>query len=128
MKTQYLMLVIPMIACLITGCGKGWQMDYGKVSAQFTQDTVAAKGKRWVGKKITVKGVVLKSKSDDHVAAWVELKNGIRCNFGHMWKMAESAKVGETVYVDGFLKRCDEGDVLMDPASLRDPTASFIPL
>ncbi len=44
-----------------------------------------------------------------------------------MRQMAESAKVGETVYVDGFLKRCDDGDVLIDPAVLRDPTAPFTP-
>jgi hypothetical protein len=49
--------------------------------------------------------------SDPNVA-WVELGNGIKCDFSKMRQMAASAKVGETVYVDGFLKRCNEGDIL----------------
>ena len=122
-----LMLALPLIAFLIAGCSKGWQMDYGKPEAQFIQDDVTAKGKELVGKKITVKGVVTKVEVSDPNVAWVELGNGIRCNFSKMRQMAESAKVGETVYVDGFLKRCDDGDVLIDPAVLRDPTAPFTP-
>jgi len=127
MKTIHLLQALPAIACLIAGCGKGWQMDYGKAEAQFIQDDVVAKSKAWVGKKITVKGVVTKIAFSDPDAAWVELGNGIKCNFGKMRQMAESAKVGETVYVDGFLKHCNEGDVLIDPAMLRDPTAPFTP-
>ena len=46
-------------------------------------------------------------------------------NLGELRGMAESCKVGDTVYVDGFLKRCEEGDMLIDPAMLRDPTAPF---
>jgi hypothetical protein len=57
----------------------------------------------------------------------VELGNGIKCNFGKMRQMAESAKVGETVYADGFLKHCNEGDDLIEPAAFRDPTAPFAP-
>ena len=122
---KYLLQVLPVITCLFVGCGKGWQMDYGKPEAQFIQDDVTAKGKEWVGKKITVKGVVTKVEVSDPNAAWVELGNGIKCNFSKMRGMAKSAKEGETVYVDGFLKRCNDGDVLIDPAMLRDPTAPF---
>jgi hypothetical protein len=127
MKTKQLFQTLPVIACLLVGCGKGWQMDYGKSEAQFIQDNVTTKGKEWVGKKITVKGVVTKVEVSDPNVAWVELGNGIKCNFSKMRQMAESAKVGETVYVDGFLKRCNEGDILIDPAMLRDPTAPFNP-
>ena len=127
MKTKHLFQVIPVIACLLLGCGKGLKMDYGKPEAQFTQDDVTAKGKEWVGKKVTVKGVVAKVELSDPNAAWVELGNGVKCNFSKMRQMAESAKVGDTVYVDGFLKRCNEGDILIDPAMLRDPSAPFTP-
>ena len=41
--------------------------------------------------------------------------------------MAESCEVGDEVYVDGVLKRCNEGDVLIDPAMFRDPNAPFNP-
>jgi len=41
--------------------------------------------------------------------------------------MAESCKVGETVYVDGLLKVLEEGNVILDPAILRDPNAYFEP-
>ncbi|QTN32106.1 hypothetical protein HZ994_07115 [Akkermansiaceae bacterium] len=127
METKHLLQAFPFVACLLVGCGRGWQMDYGKPEAQFLQDSVTTQGKAWVGKKITVKGVVTKVEVSDPNEAWVELENGIKCNFHEMRQMAESAKVGETVYVDGFLKRCDEGDVLIDPAMLRDPTAPFTP-
>jgi hypothetical protein len=52
---------------------------------------------------------------------------GIRCNLGKFKAMAEDSKVGDTVYVDGFLKHCDKGDVLIEPGMLRDPTAPFSP-
>lgn len=41
--------------------------------------------------------------------------------------MAESKQPGEVAYVDGFLKRCDEAGILIEPAMLRDPTAPFQP-
>ena len=41
--------------------------------------------------------------------------------------MAESYRVGEGVDVDGFLKRCNEGDGLIEPAMGRDPKAPFGP-
>lgn len=127
MKTRILILLLSILTPLITGCRKGMQMDYGEVEAQFTQDAVASKGKAFVGKKVTVRGTVTKVGISDPKAAWLELENGIRCNLGEMRKMAEGAKVGETVYVDGILERCDEGDVLIEPAILRDPTAPFTP-
>jgi hypothetical protein len=127
MKAKHLLRALPVISCLIAGCGKSWQMDYGKPEAQFNQADVTAKGRELVGRKISVKGVVTKIEVSDPNAAWVELGHGIRCNFSKMRQMAESAKVGQTVHVDGFLKRCDEGDVLIDPAMLRDPTAPFTP-
>lgn len=64
-----------------------------------------------MGKKIPIKGMVTKIEVDDPNEAWMELGNGIRCNFTNWRWMAEQAKVGETIDGDGSLKRCDEGDI-----------------
>ncbi len=106
---------------------KSWEMDYGKPAAQFHEKEVSAKGRAFIGKKITVKGIVDKVDTSDPESTWILLSGGTRCNFGKFKAMAESCRVGEEVYVDGFLKRCNEGDVLIEPAMLRDPTAPFDP-
>lgn len=121
------MLVMLILAGLGSGCGKGWQMDYGKPEAQFLQADLASQGKSFVGKKITVKGTVAKLDVSDPKSAWIHLSGGIQCNLGKFKAMAESCKIGDTVHVDGFLKRCEEGDMLIDPAMLRDPKAPFSP-
>jgi len=60
------------------------------------------------------------------VAPRVCLKEGIECNLGRLQAMATSCKIGDTVLADGFLKRCDDGGILIEPALLRDPAAKFI--
>lgn len=127
------MTVIRAVFCaglvgVMGGCGKGWEMDYGKPAAQFLEKDLAAKGGGFVGEKITVKGTVTKVDLTVPDAAVVVLDHGIRCQFGKMSAMAGSCKVGDTVFVDGFLKQCKPGDILIDPATLRDPTASFSPV
>ena len=119
--------MVLLLAGLGNGCGKGWQMDYGEPAAQFLQADLAAQGKMFVGKKITVKGTVAKVDVSVPNAARIHLTGGIECNLGKFKAMAESCKVGDTVYVDGFLQRCEEGDILIDPAMLRDKTAPFSP-
>jgi hypothetical protein len=121
------MLVVLMVEGLLIGCGKDWQMDYGQPDAQFLQEDVASKGRAFLGKKITVKGTVASVDVSDPVSAEVYLTGGIACNFGEFNAMAESCEVGDTVYIDGVLVRCEEGDILLDPAMLRDPTAPFFP-
>lgn len=103
-------------------------MDYGDPAAQFHERDVSAKGKEFVGKKVTVKGVVERVDTSDPESAWVYLAGGTKCNFGKFKVMAEACKVGEEVYVDGFLKRCEESDVLIEPAISRDPKAPFDPV
>jgi hypothetical protein len=127
MKTKTLIKTIPIIALILSSCGKGWEMDYGKPAAQFLQEDVVAKGKAFVGKKITIKGTVTKVDVSDPKSARVYLTGGIECNLGEFKAMAESCKVGDTVYIDGFLVRCESGDVLLDPAMSRDPSAPFTP-
>lgn len=116
-----------LVAGLLSSCGKGWQMDYGKPAAQFEAADVVGKAGNHIGEKITVKGTVAKVETDESGDSWVHLTSGARCNFGDFKRMAESAEVGSTVFVDGFLKKCAEGDVLLEPALLRDPTAPFSP-
>ncbi|MFZ9937006.1 MAG: hypothetical protein ACO3JG_08070 [Luteolibacter sp.] len=102
-------------------------MDYGKPAAQFHQEGLAAKGQPYIGKKITVKGKVARVDTSNPEVAWVWLEGGIRCNFQEFDLMAKANKVGETVYVDGFLRRCEPGDILIEPALNRDPAAPFTP-
>ena len=106
----------------------GWKMDYGKPAAQFHQESLPEKGKPYIGKKVTVKGTVERVDLSDPENAWVHLEGGIRCNFGEFRLVAEGNKIGDGVYVDGFLRRCEPGDILLDPAMGRDPTAPFNPL
>ena len=84
------------------------------------------KAKTYVGKKITVKGTVTRVDISDPNSSRIYLKEGIVCNLGTFKAMATSCKIGDTVFVDGFLKRCDDGDILIEPALLRDPAAKFI--
>jgi len=121
------LFVIPMTAFGGLLSCRGWKMDYGKPAAQFEQASLLEKGKPYIGKKITVKGTVVRVDTSDPKVAWVYLEEGIRCNFGEFDLMARGNKVGESVYVDGFLRRCEAGDILLDPAMNRDPRAAFNP-
>ncbi|TWT60787.1 hypothetical protein [Rubinisphaera italica] len=124
---SYMMLMALFLAGLGIGCVKGWKMDYELPAAQFHQAVLASQGEAFIGKKITVQGTVKKVEVTDPDSAWIHLSGGIRCNLGKFKDMAESCKIGDTVYVDGFLEHCEEGDMLIDPATLRDPTAPFSP-
>ena len=119
--------MVLILAGLGSGCGKGWEMDYGKPAAQFLQADLASQGEAFIGKKITVKGTVSKVDVSDPKSALIHLSGGIQCDLGKCKAMAESCKIGDPVYVDGFLKRCEKGDILIDPAMLRDPAAPFSP-
>jgi hypothetical protein len=115
-------------ALLLTGCGTGWRMDYGEPAAQFLSANVTMQGAKYLGEKVTVQGIVTEVLPDQADGSWVYLDNGIRCNLGDFRAMAEGVKVGETILIDGILRKCSDGDVLLDPALLRDPTAPFQPL
>ncbi len=122
-------LYIPLaIAYLGISSCQGWQMDYGKPAAQFEQESLQKKGAPFVGKKITVRGTVDRVDTSDPKNAYVYLKGGIRCNFGDFTAMAKDLKVGDIAFVDGFLTRCEPGDIVIEPALSRDPTAPFSPL
>jgi hypothetical protein len=115
------------LACATLGCSKGWQLDYGKPSAQFVSKSIAVKGAPFIGKKITVKGRVVKVDTSNPEAALIYLENSIQCNLGGFTAMANGCTVGDVIYVDGFLARCEEGRIVLEPALIRDPTAPFSP-
>lgn len=120
-------LTMLVIAGLGSGCGKGWQMDYGKPAAQFHAHDVAREGKPFIGKKITVKGEVIRV-HDREDGNHIYLAPNIHCVFP-TWHLGEDdLKPGDKIFVDGFLEKCSEGNVQLDPALGRDPTASFEPI
>ena len=121
------LLIIPLVTMGGLSSCAGSKMDYGKPVAQFHHTDVPEKAKPYVGKKITIKGTVERVDLSDPNAAWLHLEGGIHCNFGKFRRMAEDNEPGESVYVDGILRRCESGDILLDPAINRDPQASFNP-
>lgn len=102
-------------------------MDYGKVKARFEEVDVAEKEKPFIGKKVTVRGIVKRVDLREKGNAKVLLTNGTECHFGNMELIAREMEVGKVVYVDGFFKKCDSKRVLMKPAMARDPEAPFKP-
>ena len=112
---------------LVAGCGSGWVLDYGEPAAQFLAADLASGGATFVGKKVTVKGIVNEIDTSHAGSAWIHLQGGIRCDLGDFATMAKGCEVGETAFVDGILERCEEGNVLLSPAVLRDPEALFSP-
>ena len=123
------LLLTTIAAVVLVGCSKGWILDYHEPAEQFLAKDVATKAKRYVGRhlKITIKEIVSKVDVSNPNSSMIYLKDGIECNLRKWSRMASSCKVGEVVYIDGFLKHCDDNKVLLEPAILRDPTAKFIP-
>lgn len=109
-------------------CGKGWQLDYGKPAAQFTEETLLEMGTAFIGEKVTVKGIVTRQDLSDPDNCRVYLGHSIGCNLGDMKRMAERCRPGMTVFVDGFLERCEKGGIVLSPAVLRDSSAVFEPM
>lgn len=123
--TMFRVLMCFMLLFLVS-C-HGWILEYGKPAAQFDEKAVLlAHGEAYLGKKITVKGVVADiTKGHD---AKIELESGIECYFhknGVGW--ADHVKKGEEVYVDGILNTLEKNKVILKPVGLRDPKASFEP-
>ncbi len=128
MKHLVKLLILCCAVSHFIGCSQGWKMEYGDAVAHFTENSVAEKGKPYVGKKIVVKGVVTKHDLTDPENCKVYLGHSICCNFGDLKKMAEGYSEGKTVFVGGFLKHCEEGNILLEPAVGRDPKAEFNPI
>ncbi len=112
---------------VLAGCATDWQMDYGTPAAQFLSRDIAELGAPYLGRKTTIKGTVARVDTQDPKVVWVFLRGGIRCNFGAFKAMAESSPVGSQVFVDGFLRHCETGDIVINPALYRERSAPFSP-
>ena len=135
MRLQAVILVLGVLGLMVSsGCTRdspgssGWQMDYGTPAAQFEEGSVLEKGPAFIGRKITVRGVVTRQDLSDTESCKIYLGHSICCDFGGFEAMARAYAPGETVFVDGVLVRCEEGEILLRPALGRDPTAPFEPM
>lgn len=128
MKSLASLLLLLLATSHLTGCGKELGLEYGDAEAQFDEETVFGKAQPFVGKKITVKGVVTKQDLSDPRNSMIYLSHSIRCNLGDMRSMAESYTVGKTVVITGYLKHCEEGDILLEPAVGTNPKIDINPI
>ncbi len=112
----------------LTGCGQGWGLEYSDSAAHFNEDAVLEKAKPYVGKKIVVKGIVTRQDLSNPENCKVYLGHSICCNMGDLQRMVKGCEVGDTIFVGGILKNCEEGNVLLEPAMKRDPKAEFNPV
>jgi hypothetical protein len=84
-------------------------------------------GKPFIGKKITVKGEVLHVENRED-GNHIYLNHNIHCVFP-TWHLSEdNLKAGDEIFVDGFLEKCTEGNIELNPALGRDSAASFKPI
>jgi len=136
MKIRLLLLSLLATVGIIglNGCN-GWNLEYGKVAAQFTSSTITEKGQTFTGRKVTVRGTVTKHELDKATGKLtMVLDDKVRCVwFGtrsedDILLKTESYEIGRLVYFDGFLIKCEPRNVLLDPVHGRDPTAPFEPL
>jgi len=128
MKSLGTLAIVLFAMFYLAGCGKKLGLEYGGAQAQFNEGAVLEKGKPFVGKKITVKGVVTKQDLTDPENCRIYLGHSICCNLGDLQKMAESYTVGKTVFITGYLERCEEGDILLEPAVGTEPGGAFNPI
>ena len=71
-------------------------MDYGRPAAQFMAQDVATLAEPYIGKKITVQGVVEGRDFTNPDDAVLILEHGIFCHFGQFARMAQAYADGET--------------------------------
>ena len=128
MKLLPTLLILLLVTFHLTGCGKKFELDYGDPAAQFSEASLLGGGKQFIGKMISVKGVVTKQDVSDPDNCMIYLSHSIRCNLGDMKSMADSYKVGNTVIITGHLERCEDGDILLEPAVGTDPNLEWSPI
>lgn len=102
--------------------------DYGNPTFQYEAVDVAKLAGKALNKKITVRGEVTKVDVTNPKHCLVTMKPGITFDFLNFQAAAEACKLGETVYIDGILKRHDTKQILLAPSFTRDPNAPFTPL
>ena len=91
--------------------------DYGEPAAQFDAKDVAALGGKYVGKKISVRGVVDHIDSTDPQHCRVYLRDGISVDMLHLQAMANDCKPGSVVTLDGMLKQLGAKETVLAPGA-----------
>ena len=126
MKNGFLIIGALLLVTVFWGC-QGLNMDYGKPAAQFLEEDVAELGKNYLRKKSTIKGVVTRVDVSPPKDVSIFLGHGIECDLGDVVNAAKHFSIGKTVYMDGILRKCEPGTILLEPALERDPKAPFNP-
>ena len=126
MKNGFLIIGALLLVTVFWGC-QGLNMDYGKPAAQFLEEDVAELGKNYLRKKITIKGVVTRVEVSPPKDVSIFLGHGIECELGDVVNAAKHFSIGKTVYMDGILRKCEPGTILLEPVLERDPKAPFNP-
>ena len=126
MKNGFLIIGALLLVTVFWGC-QGLNMDYGKPAAQFLEEDVSRLGQNYIQKKITIKGVITRIDVSQPKDVSVFLGHGIECDLDDFANAAKHFRIGETVYMDGILRKCEPGTILLEPAFGRDPTAPFNP-
>ena len=116
-----------------TGCSwQAWEMDYGTPAQQFHSVDVMAHGAPYLGKKVTVKGVVKQLQIDKQLRVTLILDHQVHCDLGIQDQAGvdyykKYTNIGDTLFIDGFLKEIDEKRAYLFPAMGRDKRAGFTP-
>lgn len=128
LSSNLLAVGLGLSSALLSSCGKGWDVDYGKPVAYFQAADLASKGTPFVDQLVAVRGKVATVDTSVAGKALVHLEGGITCDFGRLDVMAKSHSTGEQITVKGILARCAPGDCLLSPSIARDPKAPFSPV
>ena len=74
-----------------------------------------------------IKGVVTRVDVSPPKDVSIFLGHGIECDLGDVVNAAKHFSIGKTVYMDGILRKCEPGTILLEPVLERDPKAPFNP-
>ncbi|MBI1371675.1 MAG: hypothetical protein GC159_02780 [Phycisphaera sp.] len=113
----------------LPGC-HGGVIDGAKPVAQFESADAVVHAGEYLGKKITVRGVVtsiIPPRRKDSTECVVELDGCVFAVFDDYQTAKKACKVGETVYIDGVVDEADGAEIDLKSVVARDPKAPFTP-
>ena len=106
---------------------RGWTMDYGDPAAQFDAREAVAVATDYLGEKVSVRGVVRTVNAASPDQYIVTIEGGVEAVFKGAARRDDLWEIGEVAYVDGIVAVATSTGVVLSPAMMRDPTASFDP-
>ena len=102
-------------------------MDYGDPAAQFDAREAVAVATDYLGEKVSVRGVVRTVNAASPDQYIVTIEGGVEAVFKGAARRDDLWEIGEVAYVDGIVAVATSTGVVLSPAMMRDPTASFDP-